>query len=78
MCDYRPECFRPAPYHKEQADGRRGAKEDERKRADRLRFGRRAWLWKLQVSCEGERRDLCRDSHLQGEEKVPSCEIRVL
>ena len=44
MSDYRPECFRPTPDHKEQADGRRSAEEDEWKRADRLWFGRRARL----------------------------------
>ena len=77
MRDDSPERFRPTPYHKEQADGRRGAKEDKRERADWLRFGRRARLWKLQVSRKRERDGLCNDSDLQEEEKVPSCEIRV-
>jgi len=44
MCNDRPESFGPTPYHKKQTDGRRGAKEDKRERADRLRFGRWARL----------------------------------
>lgn len=74
MRDDRPERFRSTPYHKEQAGGRRGAKEEERKRAYWLRFWRGARLWRLQVSCK---RGICRDSDLQEEEKVPSCETLV-
>jgi hypothetical protein len=61
MSDYRSKRFRPAPYHKEQADGCRGAKEDKRKRADRLWFGSRARLWKRQVSHKREWRGFCRN-----------------
>src|SRR6266702_1905167 len=77
MRDDRPERFRSTPYYKEQAGGRRGAKEEERKRADRLRFWRGARLWRRHGSCKRERCGPCSDSGRQEEEKVPSCATRV-
>jgi len=77
MRDDHPERFRSTPYYKEQAGGRRGAKEEEQKRADRLRFWRGARLWRLHVSRKRERCGPCSGSGLQEEEKVSSCETRV-